>query len=142
MKKQHEEKEGNRERWLLTYADLITLLMIFFVVLYAISAVDAKKFQALASALTVQFGGGRTVIGEYQGASTIQLPAPSPSASLETLREDTQDLLTKQGMQESSSASVVTVSRSRCRRRPSDSRPLQLRSLRASILSSKRFWPF
>lgn len=106
MKKQHEEKEGNRERWLLTYADLITLLMIFFVVLYAISAVDVKKFQVLASALTVQFGGGRMLIGDFQGTSTIQLPAPSPSASLETLRDDTEDLLTRQGMQESSSASV------------------------------------
>ena len=104
MKKQHEEKE-NRERWLLTYADLITLLMIFFVVMYAISAVDVKKFQALAQALTFQFGGGRTIIGEFQGTSTIQLPAPSAS-SLETLREDTQELLDKRGLQRNSSASV------------------------------------
>lgn len=41
----------NHERWLITYADLITLLMIFFVVLYAMSKVDAAKFQTLAMSL-------------------------------------------------------------------------------------------
>jgi len=43
-------------RWLLTYADMITLLLAFFVVLYAISKVDAKKYQALASSLQGIFG--------------------------------------------------------------------------------------
>ena len=37
--KRREEKEPNHERWLLTYSDLITLLMIFFVVMYASSNV-------------------------------------------------------------------------------------------------------
>ncbi|MDH7479792.1 MAG: flagellar motor protein MotB, partial [Syntrophomonadaceae bacterium] len=47
-RKRHKpEKEGNLERWLLTYADLITLLLIFFVVMYSISVLDAKKFQAI-----------------------------------------------------------------------------------------------
>lgn len=47
------QKEGhpNHERWLLTYADLITLLMIFFVVMYAISNVNAQKMASLANSL-------------------------------------------------------------------------------------------
>lgn len=55
MKKAHEEHE-NDERWLLTYADLITLLMVFFVVMYAMSRTDAEKFKALASGLSQVFG--------------------------------------------------------------------------------------
>ena len=44
-------------RWLLTYVDMITLLLAFFVVLYAISKVDAKKYQALAGSIQGAFGG-------------------------------------------------------------------------------------
>ena len=41
----------NLERWLLTYADLITLLLAFFVVMYSISRVDSKKYEAVTEAL-------------------------------------------------------------------------------------------
>lgn len=56
MKKGHAEEHENDERWLLTYADLITLLMVFFVVMYAMSRTDAEKFKALASGLSQVFG--------------------------------------------------------------------------------------
>lgn len=49
-RKKKAEKENN-ERWLLTYADLITLLMVFFVLLFAMSKTDAAKFQQLAQSL-------------------------------------------------------------------------------------------
>lgn len=58
-KKTVEPEKENNERWLLTYADLITLLMIFFVVLYAMSNVDAQKFRAIAESLNKALGGGR-----------------------------------------------------------------------------------
>jgi len=41
----------NTERWLLTYADLITLLLAFFIVMYSMSNLDAKKFGQMADAL-------------------------------------------------------------------------------------------
>jgi hypothetical protein len=44
-------------RWLLTYADMITLLLAFFVILYAISKLDVRKYQALATSLRGAFGG-------------------------------------------------------------------------------------
>ncbi|WP_406677769.1 OmpA/MotB family protein [Moorella sp. ACPs] len=47
----------NKERWLLTYSDLITLLMIFFVVMYSISTINAQKMAALASSLAQAFIG-------------------------------------------------------------------------------------
>ena len=50
-KKKQAAEHDNTERWLLSYADFITLLMIFFVVMYAISNVDAQKYQALAQSL-------------------------------------------------------------------------------------------
>jgi chemotaxis protein MotB len=56
-KRKHEEEEHeNAERWLVTYADMLTLLMVLFVVLFAISQVDKKKFAALKNGLAVGFG--------------------------------------------------------------------------------------
>ncbi|MFZ3371454.1 MAG: OmpA family protein, partial [Desulfitobacteriaceae bacterium] len=43
---------------LLTYSDLITLLMIFFIVLYSMSNIDAQKFRAMADSLNKAMGGG------------------------------------------------------------------------------------
>lgn len=44
---------ASSERWLLTYADLITLLLVFFVVLYALSQVDKEKYKKLKESLAV-----------------------------------------------------------------------------------------
>lgn len=49
----------NSERWLLTYSDLITLLMIFFILLYAMSTTDARKFNDLTGALQRAFNNGQ-----------------------------------------------------------------------------------
>ena len=40
-----------RDRWLLTYADLITLLLAFFIIMYSMSTVDAKLFGKVSEAL-------------------------------------------------------------------------------------------
>jgi chemotaxis protein MotB len=50
---------GNLDRWLLTYADLITLLLGLFVILYAMSKIDAGKFNEIVSALGGVFGAPR-----------------------------------------------------------------------------------
>ena len=68
--KRREEKEPNHERWLLTYSDLITLLMIFFVIMYASSNVNATKYKQLSKSLNVAFeGGGKNVIGDDSAIS-------------------------------------------------------------------------
>jgi len=46
----HEEHE-NHERWLVSYADFITLLFAFFVVMYSVSRVDTKRLQQAANAI-------------------------------------------------------------------------------------------
>jgi chemotaxis protein MotB len=53
-KKKPEEHE-NLERWLVSYADFITLLFAFFVVMYSISAVNEGKFRVLSDALVAAF---------------------------------------------------------------------------------------
>jgi chemotaxis protein MotB len=50
------EEHENHERWLVSYADMMTLLMVLFIVLFAISQVDQKKFAALKTGLTAGFG--------------------------------------------------------------------------------------
>ncbi|MCA1978752.1 MAG: flagellar motor protein MotD [Thiobacillus sp.] len=46
----------NHDRWLISYADFITLLFAFFVVMYAVSAVNESKYRVLADALGDAFG--------------------------------------------------------------------------------------
>ena len=50
-----EAPHDNEERWLLTYSDLITLLFVLFVVMYAISTTDVRKFVALAESVSAAF---------------------------------------------------------------------------------------
>ncbi|MEN3359068.1 MAG: chemotaxis protein MotB [Mycobacteriales bacterium] len=82
----HEEEHENSERWLLTYADMITLLMVLFIVLFAISAVDQKKFAALKNGLAAGFGaqtvfnGGTGALqddGQQNSAFTVNPDVPS-----------------------------------------------------------------
>ncbi|HEX2378412.1 MAG TPA: flagellar motor protein MotB, partial [Gaiellales bacterium] len=47
--------QGGDERWLLTYADMITLLMALFMVLFSISSVNISKYQVLQRALQKAF---------------------------------------------------------------------------------------
>jgi chemotaxis protein MotB len=54
-KKKH-EKEPNLERWLVSYADFITLLFAVFVTLYAMSQTDKRKVEALVASLRESFG--------------------------------------------------------------------------------------
>lgn len=51
-RRKKEETHENHERWLITYSDLITLLMIFFVVMYASSQIDVAKFKTLSVSLS------------------------------------------------------------------------------------------
>lgn len=61
-----EETEGgeDEERWLITYADMITLLMAFFIMMYAMSRVDQGKFAALATSVRTEFAGSGLPAGE------------------------------------------------------------------------------
>lgn len=70
---EEEESHGGSERWLLTYSDLITLLMIFFVLMYTISNQDKQKMQQVMGSISQAFIGQKTqfVVGESPGPSAV-----------------------------------------------------------------------
>ncbi|GIQ67483.1 flagellar motor protein MotB [Xylanibacillus composti] len=59
--KQHDHEEHVDESWLIPYADLLTLLLALFIVLFASSQVDQKKFDEIASSLSAAFNGGASL---------------------------------------------------------------------------------
>ncbi len=67
MKAKPKQKKENSERWLLTYSDLITLLMILFILLYAISNVDKEKYSKLSESLGSSMGQGASILGGSEG---------------------------------------------------------------------------
>jgi chemotaxis protein MotB len=56
-KPHHEEEHENEERWLVSFADMMTLLFCLFMVLFAISSVNTSKFEALQRSLKDAFSG-------------------------------------------------------------------------------------
>jgi chemotaxis protein MotB len=78
-KKHHEEEEhDNHERWLVSYADMVTLLMCLFIVLFAMSQIDKAKFAQLSAGLSASFGAPITVLPGTSPESSVldALPAP------------------------------------------------------------------
>jgi chemotaxis protein MotB len=76
----HSAEHENDERWLLTYADMITLLMALFMVLFSISSVNISKYRTLQMALKAAFSGdilpgGKSI--EQPGASANSSRAPT-----------------------------------------------------------------
>jgi len=66
---QHEE-HVNHEAWAIPYGDLVTLLLAFFVVMYAVSSVNEGKYRVMADALASAFGGKPRAISPIQLGST------------------------------------------------------------------------
>ncbi len=85
--------KSGQERWLLTYSDLITLLMIFFVVMYALSNINAQKFKAIAYSLSTSMGGGQqSVVLDHSGATLAPgISGSNPEENL-GLEEELSDL--------------------------------------------------
>jgi chemotaxis protein MotB len=100
MSKKKQAEHVNHERWLVSYADFITLLFAFFVVLFASSQTDKKKQVKLAAAMQIAF----TPLGSFEAHSKTPpltdvngapvsdstpavLTPPLPSRNLETPEE-------------------------------------------------------
>lgn len=81
-KKNHEEpeKEENTERWLLTYSDLITLLLIFFIIMYTMAKMDNQKFEAVKEALAGALKTGQQNINIGKPGILDNMPVPKISA--------------------------------------------------------------
>lgn len=60
-----EEEHENLERWLVSYADFITLLFAFFVVMYALTSANEGKYRVISESLSQAFRAG---LGHSPGA--------------------------------------------------------------------------
>ena len=69
---------GDEERWLLTYSDMITLLLALFVVLFALSSVNKVKFAEFRSGLQASFVGASSATGASSLLTQANLGSPRP----------------------------------------------------------------
>ncbi|MDP6977765.1 MAG: flagellar motor protein MotB, partial [Myxococcota bacterium] len=76
--------QPNHDRWLISYADYVTLLLALFVVLYAMSSVDVDRLQTMVSGMRTAF----VETGSEAGGSDRALPEPGGSPSDEATGAD------------------------------------------------------
>lgn len=82
-RKHKHEDHVNHEAWAIPYGDLITLLLAFFVVMYAISSVNEGKYRAVSASLTAAFNGvPRTPVPVQVGELPVQSEGQRPDVDL------------------------------------------------------------
>lgn len=81
-RKKHEEHE-NHERWLVSYADFITLLFAFFVVMYSISSVNEGKYRVLSDSLMAAFRSSARAMDPIQVGQLARSPRSALPAIVE-----------------------------------------------------------
>ncbi len=87
------ETKVNHERWLVSYADFITLLFAFFVVMYSVSHVNEQKYRQLSTTLKGAFSSEVMDPQEQQEAVQEQSQATENLADIESLADDIQNAL-------------------------------------------------
>ncbi|MBP3967279.1 flagellar motor protein MotB [Paenibacillus lignilyticus] len=90
-KSEHHEEHAD-ETWLIPYADLLTLLLALFIVLYAMSSTDSKKFQDMSKAFNIAFSSG---IGVLEQSAVISNAHQFEDATETRRREANQDMQKK-----------------------------------------------
>ncbi len=88
-----EEEHENHERWLVTYADLLTVLMALFIVMFAMSVVDKAKFDKLKQGLNEYLGegpelidGGSGLLSQQEATDTVETDVVAAVAALHAER--------------------------------------------------------
>ena len=72
-RRKREEERDNHERWLVSYADFITLLFAFFVVMYALSTVNEGKYRILSDSMATAFRNA-----QINSAAPVAVAVPPP----------------------------------------------------------------
>ncbi|KOA21500.1 motility protein B [Clostridium homopropionicum DSM 5847] len=105
-----EEKEANNERWLLTYSDLITLLMIFFVIMYAMSNISVEKYKKIAESFNIAFSGGQSILEQdtstSEGTPTPIVEKDLEQAKMEQLKQEVDKYLANNNLSSSVSTEI------------------------------------
>lgn len=82
-RRRQEEEHENHERWLVSYADFITLLFAFFVVMYALSSINEGKYRIMSDSISSAF---RNIPGTTSGAQVAVNANSSLSIAIPTKR--------------------------------------------------------
>jgi len=88
-KKPHDDRE-NHDRWLVSYADFVTLLFAFFVVMYSISSVNEGKYRVLSDSMVTAFRSAQKALSPIQ----VGQPSKSPATSQLELKNGPQIAMT------------------------------------------------
>ena len=83
----HSAEFENEERWLLTYADMLTLMFALFMVLYSISSVNISKYESLQQSLKAAFSGsvlsgGKSIMQSGSESTKAHTPATAEVPSI------------------------------------------------------------
>lgn len=101
---------GGSQRWLLTYSDMITLMMVFFVMLFSTAQIDLEKYRRVAQSLQRAFGGGSGAIivpiSEEEGGSweseyskPVLIEAPTVSYDPTDVSSELGDAIARAGIE-------------------------------------------
>lgn len=77
-RRNHYEEPENHERWLVSYADFITLLFAFFVVMYSISSVNEGQYRVLSNSIVAAFQNTKSSLEPIQVGDLIRSPLLMP----------------------------------------------------------------
>ncbi|MYM30587.1 chemotaxis protein MotB [Duganella sacchari] len=91
-RRKFDDEPENHERWLISYSDFITLLFAFFVVMYAISAVNIGKYKIFSDALGDAFGGKGAAQPTNTEVPNLPIPNPALKRRNELLRKEKEQM--------------------------------------------------
>lgn len=86
----HEEDADNHERWLLSYADFITLLFALFVVMYALSTINQAKYKVFSDSITHAFDNAKSGITILPGQQGIKPESSEPLSAIAKIKKEKQ----------------------------------------------------
>jgi chemotaxis protein MotB len=111
LAKKEKVVKDTAERWLLTYSDLMNLLLILFILLYTLSKIDTAKYQTIAASLRSAFGEASSaqMIGDGGAApSMVSLISDAPASvvpsklekeQMEQIEENIEEIIKQQGLE-------------------------------------------
>ena len=91
-RRKFDDEPENHERWLISYADFITLLFAFFVVMYAVSSVNLGKYKVFSDALGDAFGGAGAAPPTNTEVQSLPIPNPASRKRNEAIKKEKEQM--------------------------------------------------
>ncbi len=93
---------GGMMRWLLTYADMITLLTAFFIMMYSMSVINLARFHQVAIAIKSGFNGEQLGAGLFDKGGVVYIEedkkVPTPAPELDRIMKELKDYIQRHGL--------------------------------------------